>query len=75
MRVPVTEITRYEYRCDCCGEDVTNVGHKAVRVKTTEGLYDDSDTKFYLDHVCQKCRHILYLRFGQAIKELREGSK
>ena len=74
MKVAVTEVTRYEYRCDCCGEDVTNVGYKTVFVTAARGTFGAED-KYKLDHVCRQCRHMLYLRFGQAIKELREGSK
>ena len=74
MKVAVTEVTRYEYRCDGCGEDVTYVGYRPVELIADRGTADQS-TKFCLEHVCKVCRHIIYLRLGQALKELREGSQ
>jgi len=74
MKRAIREVVKYEYTCDGCGTDVTHVGHKPVELITDRGTIDQA-TKFELEHVCQACRHIIYLRIGQALKELREGSQ
>ena len=74
MKVAVTEGTRYETRCDICGEVITEHG-KSLTVQTDVTYFfgiGNSPVKFEWDDVCQACRHRLYVRIGQTVVELRE---